>query len=370
MLDLDAFPPPRALDALLAHERFAIFGASAAAAEVEALLSDHGKTVAHYFDNDRRKHGTAFRGRTIYPGTDAAHFTQEGGAIVIAAAYQIEIARALKSAGADCARVFPFISRMFARHFGRDAVAPHLRHVEWLLGRVADEASRRYIADLIRFRWTMDPLDLRPNPSLKGFYAYDHPALGPKPGDHIIDCGAYTGDTAKMFLERLEGSAQITAIEPLARNFEALSHWIEEARTAKNVSAIHAAIGAARGVVAIEADKDSTDPRAHVGGEAGELTPVETLDALFAGRYESVDFVKIDIEGHEIAALDGARALIKAAKPDFAIAGYHKPEDLWAIPEHLDAIAPGYALFVGHHPRAPYECEFFGTARRSVAIAA
>jgi len=370
MLDLASFPPPRALDALLAHERIAIFGASAAAAEIEALLALHGKKVSLYFDNDSNKHGAPFRERTIYPGADAVRFTQEGGAIVIAAAFPIEIATKLKHGGAVMARVFPFVSRMFARHFGREAIEPYLPHIVWLMTRVADEPSRRYIADLVRFRWTMDPLALRPNPCVKGFYAYDHPALGPKPGDHIVDCGAFTGDTARTFLERLNGRANITAVEPLTRNFEALSGWIKKAHAMDKVSAIHAAIGAARGVVAIETGETSADPRAHLGGDTGELTIVETLDALFAGRYASVDFVKIDIEGQESAALDGARALIRAAKPDLAIAGYHRPEDLWAIPEQLDAIAPGYALFLGHHPRAPYECQFFATARRRVAVAA
>lgn len=370
MLDLASLPPPRGLEALIAHERFGVFGASAAAGEVERLLADHGKHIALYFDNDPAKHGAPFRSRTIFPGADAARFTREGGAVIIAAAFQIEIAGQLKAMGADMSRVFPFISRMFAGHFGRTAIEPNWPQITWLMTRVADEPSRRYIADLVRFRWTLDPLALRPNPCVKGFYAYDHPALGPKPGDHIVDCGAFNGDTAAAFLERLEGRATITAIEPLARNFEALSSWIKRAKASEKVSAVHAAIGARRGAIAIEAGGDAIDPRAHVGDGAGEIARVETLDALFSGRHECVDYVKMDIEGHEHAALDGARALIHAAKPDLAIAAYHLPGDLWALPAHLDTIAPGYALFVGHHPRAPYECEIFATARRQVAVAA
>jgi hypothetical protein len=112
------------------------------------------------------------------------------------------------------------------------------------------------------------------------------------------------------------------------------------------------------------------DPRARVGGTHGEeLTTVETLDRLFFGKKDKVvDFIKIDIEGFELEAIDGARNIIRTQAPDFAIAGYHKPEHLWEIPERLDAIRPGYRIFIGHHPSAVYECEFFCTSRPAAHV--
>ena len=44
------------------------------------------------------------------------------------------------------------------------------------------------------------------------------------------------------------------------------------------------------------------------------------------------DFVKMDIEGGEMAALKGMSRTLEACHPRLAIAVYHKPEDLWNIP--------------------------------------
>jgi FkbM family methyltransferase len=266
-------------------------------------------------------------------------------------------------------RIFPFVSRMFAHHFGRAAIEPHRAAIEALLARLADDASRHYVHNLVRFRWTMDPLDLERNPHLVGFYHYNQADLGPKRGDHIVDCGAYTGDTAKVFLDRLDGEATVTAIEPLARNYDALKRWVAESNLEERVDLIRAAIGAERGEASISAGEDPADPRAHVARGKGEIVPVDTLDRLFKDRYRKIGFIKIDIEGLELEALAGARALIAEGVPRLAIAGYHKPEHLWEIPAYLDRIRPGYAIYAGHHPSSIYECEFFCTGARRDAAA-
>lgn len=370
-LDLSCLPAPRDIGDLIGFDRIAIFGASPAAQEVVQLLADYGKTVDRFFDNNAAKHGKPFLGRPVLPAAKAVEFADAGGAIVIAAAYQAEIAEQLiHDLSIAPPRVFPFISRMFAGHFGARAVEPYLGEIDRLIARVADEASRRYIVDLARFRWSMNPLDVRRNPQLKGFYRYDHPALGPFPGDHIVDCGAFTGDTAEAFLKRVNEDAHVTAIEALARNFGELSAWVDRHDIADKVTPVHAAVGRAPGTVTMAAGDDPADPRAHVVGGTGETVRVETLDRLLADQLHKVDYLKIDIEGFELDALEGARHLLRESVPNLAIAGYHRPEHLWQIPALLDEIRPGYSIFVGHHPSAPYECEFFCTARERIVARA
>lgn len=366
MLDALSRLPSRSARDLLAHERIAIFGASPAAAPcVEAFLNKHGRAVTGYFDNATQKHGQAFRGHLVKDAEAARAHALAGGAVIIAAAYQQEIATQLVDGlSVPSDRVFPFISPMFENHFGRKAVEPWLNRLEAIIARCADKESQNYLAALAHFRWTMNPLELRRNPRQRGFYEYQAAGLGPHPGEHVIDCGAYTGDTAAVFWRRMDAQGKITAIEPVARNFTALEEWIASQNMQRSVRAYRMAIGAAKGQAFMSAQDGGPDPRAHFTDQtrssaALDLCDIDTLDNLFADDLGGAGFLKIDIEGFELDALEGAKRMLAASKPSLAIAGYHAPGHWVEIPERLDTLCPGYRIHAGHHPSAPYECEFF-----------
>jgi FkbM family methyltransferase len=274
--------------------------------------------------------------------------------------------------GAPAAAVFPYISAMFAGHFGVEAIAPHAARIDALIRGLADQDSRDYVRALSKFRWTMAPLDLPRNACVTGFYAYRAKGIGPRKGDHIVDCGAYTGDTAEAYLDRLGGEATITAIEPMQENFRRLVETIHTRNWSAIVMPVNAAVGAADGVVTLSGGTAEPNPRATAamhGRENAQVVQVAKLDTLFSGRFGTVDLVKIDIEGFELDALRGAQNLIQTVKPDLAIAGYHKSDHMWEVPEAIWALDPDYEIYAGHHPAAPYEIEFFCThpSRRAKA---
>ena len=62
-----------------------------------------------------------------------------------------------------------------------------------------------------------------------------------------------------------------------------------------------------------------------------------------------VTFLKMDIEGSELAALRGAERIIREQRPKLAICVYHKPEDLWEIPSLLLSYHPDYKLYLRHY---------------------
>lgn len=62
-----------------------------------------------------------------------------------------------------------------------------------------------------------------------------------------------------------------------------------------------------------------------------------------------VTFIKMDIEGAELAALRGAKGIIQKQKPKLAICIYHKEEDMTEIPMYLKELVPEYKLYVRHY---------------------
>jgi hypothetical protein len=67
----------------------------------------------------------------------------------------------------------------------------------------------------------------------------------------------------------------------------------------------------------------------------------------------------MDIEGAEMSALEGASQVIREFKPRLAISAYHKPEDLWEIPQKLKAQNGNYRLFFGHHSPITWESVYY-----------
>ncbi|WP_217807855.1 FkbM family methyltransferase [Oceanibacterium hippocampi] len=367
----ESFGAPRDIRCLLAHRRVLLFGATPAAAEPMRFLAAHDVPVAGFLDNSPEKQGGTFAGLPVHAPADLGRLLDGETAIVIAAAWQSEIAHQLvDDLGVPEGVVFPYVSAMFQGHFGAAALLPARGDLDWLMNTVADRESRDYLARLVAFRWRMDARALARNPMIDGPYSYAVAELGPRPGDRIVDCGAFDGDTARLFLERLDGNCRITALEATGRNFRALENWIASAGVTDRVAAVHCAVGAEDGEAIIVSDGEdgSADPRATARRcGSGETVTMRPLDGLID---DGADYIKVDVEGFELDVLAGAAATIRRHRPDLALASYHAPAHLWQVARAVRAFDPRYRLFLGHHPAAAYECELFCTARAGIEAAA
>jgi FkbM family methyltransferase len=71
-------------------------------------------------------------------------------------------------------------------------------------------------------------------------------------------------------------------------------------------------------------------------------------DFVKKNKLSKVDFIKLDIEGSEFAALVSASETIKKFKPKLAIALYHSPLDFERIPKLLKEYLPSYKFYLKH----------------------
>jgi hypothetical protein len=91
----------------------------------------------------------------------------------------------------------------------------------------------------------------------------------------------------------------------------------------------------------------ANDAASHIN-EQGETT-VQTVALDQALPNFAPDFIKMDIEGAEPQALDGARQLIDRYRPRLAISAYHRPRHLWELLLQLQRWDLGYRFHLRGH---------------------
>jgi FkbM family methyltransferase len=158
-------------------------------------------------------------------------------------------------------------------------------------------------------------------------------------GDICLDCGACEGFFGLQALAA--GAAKVICIEPSEIMSACLKKTFAAEIQAGRVVVLNVAAGVMEGTA--QFSFDALDP---FSGRVGAATaasniPVTTLAKISADlQLSRVDFIKMDIEGAEIQALEGALPLLVKDHPRLAITTYHRPFDYVAL--RALAIAAGY----------------------------
>lgn len=135
----------------------------------------------------------------------------------------------------------------------------------------------------------------------------------------IFDVGANVGAYARQ-LSTAFPAAKIYCFEPIPQNYRQLLENTKGLNTVNILSAVGSNEGTlklymgennADGAMAT-AYQDSLETFFPYVGEVNRIyeTPMTTLDIFFDDKIEIIDFLKIDVEGHELEVLKGAQKLI------------------------------------------------------------
>ena len=166
---------------------------------------------------------------------------------------------------------------------------------------------------------------------------FPHGLFRVAPDECFVDCGAYDGDTLCGFADWIGGTfRKAIAFEADPANFGALQRAVAgDPRFRGRVTAIQAAVGRGRCKVRFAASGLASAAISDSGDT--EVDCVSLDDSVIA---DAPTYIKMDIEGAELDALEGARATIMRHNPLLAICTYHTQDHLWRVPLKLRELAP------------------------------
>jgi FkbM family methyltransferase len=141
------------------------------------------------------------------------------------------------------------------------------------------------------------------------------------PGMTVIDVGAHIGYYTRILSGLVGPTGQVLAFEPEADNLSLLRHNTG-GKTYRNVRSFNLALGDRNGEALLYLSQGNSDHslcRDYRVSTETRVIPIRTLDAMLTEqRVSTIDFVKIDVEGAELAVLEGMRQTVERS-PDVAM---------------------------------------------------
>ncbi|MDP0590121.1 MAG: FkbM family methyltransferase [Candidatus Endonucleobacter bathymodioli] len=179
-------------------------------------------------------------------------------------------------------------------------------------------------------------------------YFEDFLQLAPA-GESFVDAGGFDGYTSLQFIRICPEYQSINVFEPDPENFSVCNSRLPQH---ENIKVHDLGLSDSKKTLKFE-----------MGGVRSRITDVGSMeinvDRLDDVLSSSVTFIKMDIEGAEISAIDGAAGTINEYHPRLGICVYHGAGAFWEIPKKVLSIRDDYRIYLRHYTESIYETVMF-----------
>jgi FkbM family methyltransferase len=339
----------------------AIYGAGNTGRAVAKYLESRGRAVVGFIDQNAGD-GQSCLGKPLFSLRECVKAIQTGGVELLVAIHNRDVdmpplIQQLSGYGfsdvltmVDYANAFPDDGAFRYWLSARSLFLKYEEGIDKLLGLLADEESKHWVDRILQFRITGNYSCL-PSPDTENQYV---PRGLERWADPLrfIDCGAYNGDTIDLLIAHGYNIQKILAFEPDPGNYDHLVKKFPDKDRVFLPCGVSSSNHLAKFVIgAGEGSHQVSD-----GGVSIQMVRIDDVMPDF-----KPNLIKMDVEGGEIDALQGAGSTISRFRPGLAVSLYHRPEDLWQIPLLIDSWNLGYRFYVRGHLHSSFESVLYAT---------
>lgn len=354
---VDGLVEKRVLKSLKKYNHVLIFGAGESGSWVKKLLEMHDIKPCCFCDNYKGKWGSIKCGLTVESFQHAMEKYPDS-AICIASMWVDEIKMQIQKWDAALLdRTWNLLDTMNWETEEKvfeskeiNYIKKNVDELEKMAENYADDISRNTLEGILNYRLTRKIEYINNMRSVNEIYLdtdlLTNACYKKIKTSTIIDGGAYDGDTIRYFIDKLGADTvlKIHAFEIDEINCKKIKE--QSKQFAPHQITVHQnALWNESQELFIGGNDLSEKVNVSDAGCSNKITAI-TIDEL---NNKNIGFIKLDIEGAERKALDGARDTIKACHPILAICAYHMQDDLLMLYQSIQSMDCEYKIYLRHY---------------------
>jgi FkbM family methyltransferase len=333
---------------VLADRPLALYGAGNLGRLARDFLNVVGLEFAMVIDRDARRlaQDPEWSGaRLLHPGDVTGSDKRDVRlAVSVATSPYAPIERSLSEVGFehivpfyDLAESFRHLHPLSNGWFAKPLTAHDHDKTAAVLSRWDDDVSRAHHLQFLAWRRLREEWDFEaaPHPECRRFFIPEI-VRALRSDEIFLDGGAHHGSVTGAFLQQTKAFRQIVAIEPdsssRAKLKDALQSWLPDD---PRVTVLDCALAENEGRALYH---DGLGYASQISTTGRMRVALRPLDAL--GLRPT--FIKLHLEGAELAALKGARETLRSSRPLVAATVYHNADGIWQTPLWLMESLPRY----------------------------
>ncbi len=238
---------------------------------------------------------------------------------------------------------FPFIDESYV-----DIINFSNRYTE-IYNSLADNKSRMTFLDILNFRINKN-IQYMSNYNVSTQKQYFEDFIRYGDSEVFIDAGGYDGSTSIDFIAECTNYKSIHIFEPSENNIKKAKQALSNNH---NIHYYQQGLSNQTGTLKFN---DMLGSASNIS-EGGTIE-IEVTKLDYAIN-EPISFIKMDIEGSELDAIEGAINHISDNKPKLAISAYHKPSDIRLIYDAAMSIHSDYRVYFRHYTEGTDESVLF-----------
>jgi len=321
-----------------------LYGMGDGALKIMSVFGDYDIKIKEIFASDEFVRGHSFEGYKVKRYSEICESYSDFIIVLAFAVFRDDLTAKIYDMAQRHEVLAPDVPVAGGGLFTPDYLQQNQIQFERVYNLLADDMSRQVLADVLNFKISGKIEYLRKVTTPK---AEAYSLLRLTSGEDYIDLGAYNGDTITEVVNLTGGCGSIVAVEPDAKNYKKLLKQAEHLKL-DNFYPYNIGIHSAKGEMAFAGKAGRQSALAEKGENKIQVDCIDNI-ALPQGA----SFIKLDVEGAELAALKGGISTIQKHMPKLIVSAYHRNSDLFELPLFIDDNFKGYSIYLRHQQYIP-----------------